>query len=333
MSITKAQGKKVQELRGVAILAVVAAHVLFGSPYELYINATANFAVGTFLFLSGFFIGEEHMESLKGFYQKRMLRILIPYTIWSVAYTLYDRNFDRVLFRFLTGQCCSIYYYLFVYFQLLLIAPLLVKVMKGKLWWLPLIITPLAIGGEYFLALKTEYLLIYPWNINNFVVWMLYFYAGMLVHAHPETKGIKKIPYGLCLVGLVLSYGICIWEGDFWLSFGRQDISTTPVKISIIIWTGAILILFFKYMKDEEKTLGIIGSILKYIGDASFGVYLIHQLVLSFLGRNHLWQSKALVNYVLVMATSVVLVLAVRMVVLAVSQNKGKKVLQWIGFI
>ena len=86
-------------------------------------------------------------------------------------------------------------------------------------------------------------------------------------------------------------------------------------------------------MKDEEKTLGIIGSILKYIGDASFGVYLIHQLVLSFLGWNHLWQSKALVNYVLVMATSVVLVLAVRMAVLAVSQNKGKKVLQWIGFI
>ena len=333
MSITKEQGKKIQILRGWAILAVVAAHVLFGSPYELYINGWVNFCVGCFLFLSGFFIGEEHMTSLKGFYQKRMLRILIPYTFWSVVYTLYDRNFDRVIFRFLTGQCCSVYYYLFVYFQLLILAPLLIKMMKTRLWWLPLVITPLAIAVEYYLALKTEYLLIYPWNINNFAVWVLYFYAGILVHAHPVTNDIKKIPYGLLLLGLILTYVFCVWENGAWLSFGRQDISTTSVKFSVIFWTGAILLMFFRYMKDEEKTVGIIGSILKYVGDASFGVYLIHQLVLSFLGRRNLLQPHALVNYVVVMAASVALVLGVRVAVLAVSQNIGKKVLQWIGFI
>ena len=86
-----------------------------------------------------------------------------------------------------------------------------------------------------------------------------------------------------------------VLEGKFWLSFGREDFATTQVKLSSMFVTGCVCVLVFFYItglhKDEIYTekgskKEIFRRIVISIGDASFGIYLVHPLVIYFLRHN-----------------------------------------------
>lgn len=86
--ISADQSTKIQAVRGLAIIAVVIIPVIhctpdFSMPVEVFFKPFVNFAVGTFLFLSGLLSNVTMWKPLK-----RIKKILIPYVIWTLIYTV-----------------------------------------------------------------------------------------------------------------------------------------------------------------------------------------------------------------------------------------------------
>ena len=144
--LTQKMKNRIQIVRAIAIFSVIAIHTVGGNPYEIYLRPFMNFGVGTFLFLSGFLTPE--IRDIKDFYKKRILRVLIPYVIWSMLLCLVHGNYSKFWIHLLTFRQSSIYYYVFVYLQITLLAPLLLKVIETRAVWCILLVSPLAIAGE-----------------------------------------------------------------------------------------------------------------------------------------------------------------------------------------
>lgn len=145
MKPSETQSMQIQILRGLAIIAVVLTHTLPtpGFSHVLF-RPFINFAVGLFLFLSGCLTplerfyptkadsnhGKSMASNIFAFYRKRLGRVIPPYLLWSLVYTVYHGRYADFLPRLLTGRCCGIYYFIIVYVQLTLLTPLLCFVIK-----------------------------------------------------------------------------------------------------------------------------------------------------------------------------------------------------------
>ena len=147
---------RIQIIRAIAIISVLVIHTVGQSPYELYIRPLVNFGVGVFLFLSGFLT--PRIEDVKVFYTKRILRVFIPYLVWSLLLCVVYGDYQDLAWNLLTFQESSIYYYIFVYLQITLLVPILWKLLDARYYWLGLAITPVAILVEVIWALTGHYL-------------------------------------------------------------------------------------------------------------------------------------------------------------------------------
>jgi peptidoglycan/LPS O-acetylase OafA/YrhL len=299
---------RIQILRGIAITAVVVIHTVTWNPYEIYIRPFVNFSVGLFLFLSGF-LTVSMKDGITAFYGKRGKRVFIPYVIWSLLLCLVYQDWNQLPYHLITFQESSIYYYIFVYLQLTLLAPVLLKVADTGLWWSVLLVTPAAILGEYTLAFMHRYL-IYPWNVNNCLVWMIFFYLGILLRKkeNVKRKNVAKTETLLIFLGVV---GILLEfeEEQFWIAYGRADISTTQTKLSSMLVGVCVCLLAYHYINAESapKRLPILQQCLIKLGDCSFGVYLMHPLVILILGK--IWNLSFPLSTVAVLALCFTLVL------------------------
>lgn len=148
---------KVQILRAVAIIAVVMVHTCPVGEMQAFVRPFVNFGVATFLFLSGYLTNVSKIET-KHFYKKRILRVFIPYVIWSFLYTTVGLlgngdGFDvkKYIINFVTAGGAPTLYYIFVYIQFVLLTPLLEKMIHKNWWWIGLLISPLALAINYYL--------------------------------------------------------------------------------------------------------------------------------------------------------------------------------------
>lgn len=323
MKPSETQSRQIQILRGIAIIAVVLTHALPASgSSDVFYRPFINFAVGLFLFLSGYLtpMGRFFPSDAEGaifvpgrddslswrilrFYGKRLRRVLPAYLFWSVAYTVYYGRYEDFLPRLLTGRCCGIYYYIFVYVQLVLLTPLLCGFIRictatpvggknaisqqgrpfilgksGLTAFLPILcVTPVAILAQYFLAWRHVYL-IYPWNINSCLVWMLFYFLGLLLgngvlrpSFSPKTLGIA---YAVCLLAEIA-------EGLLWLSFGREDIASSQVKLSDMCLTTVVTLMSHRWLQREKVQVNLATKPLIILGNISFAIYLVHPMFIS----------------------------------------------------
>ena len=282
--------RKIQIVRAMAVFLVIMTHTVFMDPHEMIVRPLINGGVPVFLFLSGY-LTSMPIGDVGSFYKKRLLRILIPYLLWSVIYTVYHGTYRDFPWNLLTGQCCSIFYYILVYLQCVLLTPLLGRLLRSRYRWMGYLITPLAILVEQFLAWK-GLLLIYPWNVNNCLVWMIFFYLGLDMRSRKgrqESAG-RIIGSGIGLiVGLLLEIFVV---ASYWQDFGRYDIATSQVKLITMINSLLLLRILAEYLRKEEDVhIGKVGviqggrEIMSSIGDASFGIYLCHSLLIDWFMR------------------------------------------------
>ena len=160
-----------RKIRAVAAIAVVAIHTCLGGYKGIVLRQFMNFAVALFIFISGYLTSINKIE-IKTFYKKRILKVLIPYFIWSVLYTIACGTYKDFAINLLTGRCCEIYYFIIVYIQFVIITPLIAKMYTLKNNYLFWLITPVAVGIQYiqFFVGKAP---VFPWNANNFLVWFV----------------------------------------------------------------------------------------------------------------------------------------------------------------
>lgn len=262
----------IQALRGAAAASVVLIHCLPESPASVALRPFLNWAVAMFLFLSGYLTDE--VEIKRGVLSRRLSKILPPYVAWSAVYVL---AFQRdgllgLLGSLLTGGAAGHMYFLFLYAQLTILTPLIYRALESCRA-LVYSVTPVALIA-YELATAAGFA--FPVLGRLFPFWMLFYVVGLdWKHWRGAAEGRHRV-WVWALVGCVC---LQIVAGYYWYSFGDYNMATTQIKLSSMVTSLAVIAVTMS-VSSGVKSLAL-SSPLVPLGDASFGIYLSHMLVLA----------------------------------------------------
>lgn len=246
--------------------------------YQVFCRPFINYAVATFLFLSGYLTKIEN-DNWITFYKRRIKRVIIPYLLWSLIYTLSLKSFDKLLYNIVTAQAAAPLYYILVYIQFVLLTPLLGKLANSKYCHLGWLIAPVSIVVFKYYSLMTGVSL-NPhigliWG-NSFLGWFTYYYLGLLLgNKIIEKKYSLKVLVLLYIISIILQMA----EGYAWLSLGEINCGT-QVKLSTFLSSSLFLLIIHVVL---QSGFDYKNHLLRMIGDYSFGIYLCHIMVLFLL--------------------------------------------------
>lgn len=283
--------KRIQELRGLAIIAVIFCHAYgvlemsAGTDYWIYllIREAVSFPVGVFIFLAGYFVNAENvLENPKYFLKIRGGRLLIPYFIWTVVYEVFyfllrlrkgviSLSVGTLLLDILTGAAATPLYYIVVLMQFVLLTPMLVKTMKkhtviSKLLWF---ITPAYLVYIYLYNVVAGdnpryYSLLFP-------AWFIFYYSGMVSRREGRRIAVKG-------VHIFIAYTVCFMEGVV-LSVAGLNVKFAINQVKVSSQVFALLIAIYFTQREKESTH--MGTVFATLGDCSYGVFYTHIIVLT----------------------------------------------------
>ena len=229
-------------------------------------------------------------------------------------------NWLGYVYRFIVGKSATPFYYIVVLIQLTIITPRLVHVVKESrksknLLWL---ITPCYL------------LYIYIWNFTTessprlyetlFSAWFGFYYLGINVRCglKLECSGWKV------LVAWAISCVEALALRELGMSAGFY---TSQITIGSFLFSVAVISWI---LKQSDEQAGIMKSLAR-IGDCSYGIFYIHMVVLTLVGKfvqGSNWYSYWSLRFVLTSTISFSIVLAGQKIL----KNK-KKIIRFIGFI
>lgn len=314
----------IQILRALAIIAVVMIHTCPNGEWQIVCRPFINFSVGLFLFLSGYLTKTEN-DNWSGFCKKRIIRVLVPYIIWTLIYSLpslVNGNILNVLKNILTAKAAVPLYYIFVYIQFVILTPFLGRLAKSKYCHLGWFVAPIAI-----LAFK-YYPMLAGVEVNKFVElfwsdcclgWFTFYYLGLVL-------GNKIIERNFSIKTLSILYAISLiiqmCEGYGWFMLGSGNCGT-QIKFSSLLSTSLFLMIVYVILK--KQTVNIKSRFLTLLGDYSFGVYLCHVMIMMLLGQLPYYNLIPFpLNSVIVLSISLVFCLLGSKVI-------GEKLCGWAG--
>lgn len=234
-----------------------------------------------FIFLSGYLTNIEQ-KTINIFNKKRIFRVIVPYIIWSIIYTVAYSDYQKFFIKILTGTSCGIYYYILVYIQLVLITPFVVKLVESKYKKVAFLITPVFMLMYYIVIIIFKREIPFPLNANNFIIWFIYYYLG--IYLRNNQLVIKNIN-GIKIL-LIMSLILQIDEGIFWNKLGYYGMAITQLKFTSMISNILVLILTFSWLNNgKEVKERCWKNYLIEIGGMSFGIYLSHILILGILNK------------------------------------------------
>lgn len=269
----------VQIFRALAIIAVVMIHTTPLGNYQVLCRPFINFSVATFLFLSGYLTKVDN-ENWSAFFKKRIIRVIIPYVIWTVLYTLASRNIGKIPANLLTAKAAAPMYYIFVYIQFVLLTPLLGKLATSKYQFIGWIVAPVSvIVFKYYWLLTGQELNSYIsliWS-DACLGWFTFYYLGLVLGNHIIERRYTLKGLIICYLASIL---IQILEGYGWLMLGETNCGT-QIKLSSFLTSSLFLLIAYTILKEGK--CDIKNKFLRALGDYSFGIYLCHIMVMNIL--------------------------------------------------
>ena len=283
--------KKIQIIRGLSIIAVIVIHTYNTNTYAwggygVAIRPFVNFAVGMFIFLSGYLTKENENGVYRDIIYRRIKKIIVPYIIWSFIFAIVNRRINTFIPDVFMSKCNGIYYFILVYIQMVLLIPVTFKLLQSRFSKLGWFVTPVSIFLIRYISLWFNIELGFPFQGELFVFWFGFYYLGVsLKNRYINLQLSKKYLTNLCLFSLVIQ-GV---EGFIWYWMGNFDMATTQLKMSSIITTGLFCIRAYIYIEADDLNLNeqpvILKKFLKVLGDNSFGIYLSHMLIIKILNK------------------------------------------------
>lgn len=273
---------KIQVLRGLAIIAVVFIHNTPGGLPQVVLRPFLNFCSGLFLFLSGMQSDAEKWNP-----KKRISKVLIPYVIWTLIYVVmsfYQSPLQiPVVFlkQLLLGKAAWVMYYIFVYCEFTLLIPWIDRLARSKYRYWGFAVAPAEIVLMRLLPMVMGV------SLNQYIravmgisclAWFTYFYLGYLV-----GNGIIQVnrsPKKLLLVW-ALSIAVQIGEGFWYLHLGEANCGT-QMKLSAIASGAVFSVMAYQFIYSKRECRS---TVLKRLGDISFGIFFSHMAVMTALGK------------------------------------------------
>lgn len=268
---------RVQVLRGIAIMAVVLIHTCpRDSAWQIGFRPLVNFGVPMFLFLSGWLTRQKPL-SCPTLYKKRITRVLIPYFLWTIVYTLVDEKLRDLPYNILTASAVYTLYYIPVYLQLVLLTPLIKKLAASRFRWAGHLITPvsLLLFSYHPGWLSDRMTLVY---YLSFLGWFSYYYLGFL---YGDSQALREEYVRWTRYLLPAAILLQIGEAWLWWRAGMADCGT-PMKLTALTSNLLLMTAIAPYLGREgaPKT-----RFLSTFGNYSFGIYLIHPLFIRLFAR------------------------------------------------
>lgn len=303
-----------------------------------------HFTRQTFFALSAFVLMYSyayHPRPMRRFWPRRFLLVSIPYVTWSAIYFLYgnlplradDSSFDLLtgfLMDLVTGQAWSHMYFLLVTMQLYLLFPVLRAVvvrMRGHH-------TMLVVGTGILQMLLNAWYMYSP-NVppvismlgeSLFLSYVFTFTLGAVAADHRDALFAWVRSHHRAVL-LIVTSGVLVFLATFGVNrlvLGYEPYhSGTPLQPMMVVWSLAVdllLVTLGSVWADRRRPGSFWDGALKHTTDWSFGIFLIHPLLISLLLRaNHRWMQTAiphpwltLVLYLMVVALSLALVALIR---------------------
>ncbi len=268
-----ARDRYLQALRGAAIAAVVLIHCLPVCAASVVARPFLNWSVAVFLFLSGYLTDELEIKR-GGVLSRRLRKTLPPYVVWSAVYSLAFQRDGLLGFlgSLLTGGAAAHMYFLFLYAQLTILTPLIYRALESSRI-LVYSVTPVALIA-YELATAAGF--VFPVLGRLFPFWMLFYVVGLDWKRWRRVVEDKRGIWTWVLAGCVC---LQIVAGYCWNSFGDYNMATTQIKLSSMATSLAVIAVMMSVSLRARSAVS--SSPLVPLGDASFGIYLSHMLVLA----------------------------------------------------
>lgn len=319
-------------LRALAMLGVIIIHISSplvnmtwskNMPYWWIgnvVDSAVRFAVPLFLMLSGAtMLGKD--DKLSEFYKKRFVRVLVPFLFWMVVYWIYrwtvlppkqqPQDFKAILNwatnLFLKEGVSKHFWYIYMILAIYLFVPFLGKGIR-KLN-LSMVSNILLLWVVVTFGCKSMPLNMYGWagdygsKLLGYFLYSGYLILGYYLYQLPVTS--PKIRF-LAAAVFILSVMISAVSTYFFSKNAHKvDLSMySYLSINVIIQSIAIFV-WVKDLSIKNKRISLIQST---ISNYSFGIYLVHIMVIGIFFQNHIYWSFAHPLISLPLLTAMVLV-------------------------
>lgn len=303
-------------LRAVAAFAVVMIHVTASPLSTLPVNSRSffwysllnqwsRFSIPAFVLITGLVLcytyGQREGFKPGEFLVKRLQAIAIPYLVWTVIYMLWRTRVEgswaklpeNLAWSVIRGNAMYQLYFIVLIFQYYLLFPLIRPLARSR--WLG-ITTVVALGIQALLMWDTYYGLFTPqvttpwlvellkWRDRLFPWWMGYFMAGLWIAT--KLDGILAISRRYAAALLALSGALLAWMMQEYLQAMTQPgmtvgFAATGFRPTAFLYALAAIVALLGFggwtLKREAAWPN---RILLELGKHSFGIFLIHPLVL-----------------------------------------------------
>lgn len=176
----------------------------------------------------------------------------------------------------LTAGASAQMYFIAVYLQLVGLTPLLYRLLR-RCRWLVYAITPIALIA-YEAAAGMGFC--FPVLGRLFPFWLIFYVVGL---DWGRWKNLVAQRRRLVVPCVFVAIGCQVVAGFCWSAFGDYNMATTQLKLSSM--TSSLVAIAAIMTAPSNIRSRMADSPLSRVGDASFGIYLCHILVLTVLQK------------------------------------------------
>jgi surface polysaccharide O-acyltransferase-like enzyme len=280
-------------VRAIGALLVVIAHVQFqgGGPgwVVIFYFVISRIAVPMFFMASGYLLlGKE--EPYIVFFKKRALKVIVPFLAWSVIYMLWKQEYfgepfslevaAKYIIKILRGPRENHLWFFYALIGLYLFTPIL-RVFTARasmrdlvyfcgLWFL---VTPVLYTLQEFTPLQFGFELYLVAGYTGY--YMLGYLVGKLTFNRFHLYALTILFWVVCVVSIAIIYINSInnnptqYFGDY-------------ISLNIVFMSVTAFILLREAIVSDKWA-----SFITPFSKASFGIYLIHVIVLVEMGKIH----------------------------------------------
>jgi peptidoglycan/LPS O-acetylase OafA/YrhL len=275
-----------------------------------FMNIFFKFGTTSFIFLSGFVLFYNYYERpvttelISKFYRRRLAYIILPYTVASLCYFVYNHYIMQLLIgvpyselgisfmkAWLTGTAHGHLYFVFISIQFYILFPFILKLLQSKPWIVKWVI-PIALALQWGFVFYNKYNLQLQNKGSLAITYVAYYMMG----AYIAINFARMKPW-LMNTWALLTQGQKRWTVTLWCSWivvallhvqlWHYTRSGNPVNTLWyeLIWNVhsmlSALVLMHATFLIYRKCSATMVAFLTRMGELSFAIYLLHPIVLA----------------------------------------------------
>lgn len=292
----KEQFQWIDTLRAIGAISVILLHstVSLVNKFDLstdwwiahILNSITRFAVPIFLMISGvLLLGRNY--TIKEFLTKRLVRVLLPFLLWSIVYFVWKNNFSGEILSygiaFFKQMKVGLEYHLWYVYMILgvyLFIPIINTWVKNAtkneilyylIIWFAVILIGLPIVNKLYSRIDLRY-------FTGFLGYIILGYFLYRFAKNYSKIGLAIIFLGSTLATIFLSYYYSLHQGAF------AGLFYDYLSPNVIIAASSLFLLF----KGSVIKSPLLSKIINISSKYSYGIYLSHVFVFYLMGRLHL---------------------------------------------